>query len=338
MGRTSSHEGSEWKKGRRERHRDLELEEGKERDDHKELKPSRNLSKTTASIVTALTLFSLLLFIALSVYQQPVQKSSSSTVSASTLDQGVQTHRRLLQAPSANTSTIGLVCAATLYPDSCLTALNSDPRAQTGNAQDLVQTSTIIAKEHSLAAVYDSQTLASLVGQAANVNLTAVSAQCNEGLDLASYHLQNSENAFSSLAWKDIQAWVSGALTFGTDCYSSLKPFRPTLAFVPGMLDRLNTTLELISNALAMTDALINYGPDATVWQPPPENRMAQLNQLLSSYCDYFPAWLGHREQTMMNMAPDELDFTPAVTVSLDSALPSIQLAVNQAPSWNSAR
>lgn len=249
--------------------------------------------------------------------------------------------RRLLQAPQPDNSyTIGLACSATRYPTTCFNTLNPDPRAQGLSAQGLAQLLVTISKERSFVAIADGLTLAtSVVPPATNPNLTAVSAQCTEELDLASYHLQNSEFEFPGNLLKEIQAWLSGALAQSNDCYYALTPFRFMVnvdPFVPAMLDRMNVTVEIVSDALAMVDALIGFGPDATLWKPPPETRVEQIDRLVTSYSDLFPLWLGYEDQ--MDVNQDLQEFTPSAIVSLNSMMPSIQEAVNQAPSWSPTR
>ena len=127
----------------------------------------------------------------------------------------------------------------------------------------------------------DAQTLATLVqsGTINNESLTAASAGCTEILELAAYYVQSSLATTGAL-YEDIQAWLSGALTQSNDCYYGLKPFRGTLEFVTEMTDRGNVTVELISNSLALVDATLYYGPDATLWRPPPESREEQLSRI----------------------------------------------------------
>lgn len=314
--------------------------------------PKPRTKKITAASMALLFSFSL---IGLLIFQEPLQASAFTnhrvTQSWRKDDaQGsrwrgdfspVSLQRRLLQAPPPDNSyTIGLACSATRYPTTCFNTLNPDSRAQNLSAQGLAQLLVTISKERSFIAIADGQTLAtSVVPPAANPNLTAVSAQCTEELDLASYHLQNSESEFPGNLLKDIQAWLSGALAQSNDCYYALTPFGGMVnvdPFVPAMLDRMNVTVEIVSDALAMVDALIGFGPDVTLWKPPPETRVEQIDRLLSSYSDLYPLWLGYKDQ--MDMSQDLQEFTPSVTVSLNSMMPSIQEAVNQAPSWSPTR
>ena len=317
-------------------------------------KPPTNKITAASSIALLFSFFSL---IGLFIFQEPLQAPARITYHRMTESwneddaQGsgwgsgnlppVTLQRRLLQAPPPDNSyTIGLACSETRYPTTCFNTLNPDSRAQNLSAQGLAQLLVTISKERSFIAIADGQTLAtSVVPPAANPNLTAVSAQCTEELDLASYHLQNSEVEFPGNLLKEIQAWLSGALAQSNDCYYALTPFRDMVnvdPFVPAMLDRMNVTVEIVSDALAMVDALIGFGPDVTLWKPPPETRVEQIDRLLSSYSDLFPLWLGSKDQ--MDMSQDLQDFTPSVTVSLNSMMPSIQEAVNQAPSWSPTR
>jgi hypothetical protein len=264
-----------------------------------------------------------------------------------------QQRRRLLQQPPPQPDLIALACGATLYPDAaCSDALYSDSRTfGAATAQDLAAILTSIALERAYDALADGQTLASQVGAAGNASLISVSTQCSEVLDLVVFHLQNAESAYTVqqqqqlLLLADIQAWLSAALSYGTDCYSPLSAYNQffsTLPLIPELLASLNVSLEIMSNALAMADALINYGPDASLWKPPAETRQEQLAELATtSYTDLFPDWVAKETSSWLH---GELKFEPSVTVSLTAAsaaangYSSIQTAVDEAPSWSKSR
>jgi hypothetical protein len=264
-----------------------------------------------------------------------------------------QQRRRLLQQPPPQPDLIELACGATLYPDAaCSDALYSDSRTfGAATAQDLAAILTSIALERAYDALADGQTLASQVGAAGNASSISVSTQCSEVLDLIVFHLQNAESAYTVqqqqqlLLLADIQAWLSAALSYGTDCYSPLSAYNQffsTLPLIPELLASLNVSLEIMSNALAMADALINYGPDASLWKPPPETRQEQLAELATtSYTDLFPDWIAKETSSWLH---GELKFEPSVTVSLAAAssaangYSSIQTAVDEAPSWSTSR
>nr|XP_024358730.1 pectinesterase-like isoform X2 [Physcomitrium patens] len=104
------------------------------------------------------------------------------------------------------------------------------------------------------------------------------------------------------------------------------------------MTDRLNTTVELISNSLALTGSMVSYGSDATGWKSPPESRVDQLLELNeTSNTDISPGWMGVADRAFLHAPSPQaaLDLGElVVTVALDSISPSIQAAVNDAPSW----
>jgi pectinesterase inhibitor-like protein len=229
---------------------------------------------------------------------------------------------------------IGRVCSATRYPSSCLSAFQRDGRWQNASALGLVEGMTAMATERSLAAVADAHTLGVRIAPAANnMNLTTLAAGCTELLDLAEFYVQRSHAAFATAPLEDIQAWLSGALTQSNDCYYSLTKFQSTasstLAFVAAMTDRMNSTVELISIALALTDARLAFGPDATLWRPPPESRAQQLQRLATP---------SPPSITDANLAIELTNSVPDVTVALNSTHPSIQAAVDNAPSWSPKR
>ncbi|KAG0564815.1 hypothetical protein KC19_8G142200 [Ceratodon purpureus] len=246
----------------------------------------------------------------------------------------------------ADNVVIRQVCSATRYPSSCESAFSRDGRWQKASAQGLVEGMTAMAAQRSRAALVDAQTLTTGVAPAANdMNLTTLAEGCMEILDLAEHYVRVSNASMATAPLEDIQAWLSGALTQSFDCYYSLTKFQSstsltrssTLAFVANMTDRLNTTVELISNALALTDARLTFGPDATLWRPPPESREEQLRRLAMPQ---FPTWITNDDRAIVfaDAAKPATKLVVNVTVALGSAEPSIQAAVDKAPSWSPKR
>lgn len=260
--------------------------------------------------------------------------------------EGLQLHSRSLKQSTG--STVVAACAATRYPVSCLAALNADPRSTAAVPRDLVGIAIGVALTHATTGVADSATLASqLVGVTGNPNLTQASSLCTQVMSLAQFHLQNSANAINGPLLNDVQAWLSGSLTFVTDCSAALHGVSNLTPFATQMTVRMDSTVQLTSNALAMTDALVTYGDNVALWKPPPAGRQEMLAALLPSTSDAaaasgYPDWVKQEDRHLLDRSSSSrsslLVATPSVTVSLGSALSSIQTAVNLAPDWSATR
>jgi pectinesterase inhibitor-like protein len=258
----------------------------------------------------------------------------------------LQLHSRSLK--QSTSSTVVAACAATRYPVSCLAALNADPRSTAAVPRDLVGIAIGVALTHATTGVADSATLASqLVGVTGNPNLSQASSLCTQVMSLAQFHLQNSENAVNGPLLNDVQAWLSGSLTFVTDCSAALHGVSNLTPFATQMTVRMDSTVQLASNALAMTDALVTYGDNVALWKPPPAGRQEMLAALLPSTSDAaaasgYPGWVKQEDRHLLDRSSSSrsslLVATPSVTVSLGSALSSIQTAVNLAPDWSATR
>jgi pectinesterase inhibitor-like protein len=260
---------------------------------------------------------------------------------------GVQLHSRSLKQSTG--STVVAACAATRYPVSCLATLNADPRSTAAVPRDLVGIAIGVALTHATTGVADSATLASqLAGVTGNPDLTQASSLCTQVTSLAQFHLQNSENAINGPLLNDVQAWLSGSLTFVTDCSAALHGVTNLTPFATQMTVRMDSTVQVTSNALAMTDALVTYGDNVALWKPPPAGRQEMLAALLPSTSDAaaasgYPDWVKQEDRHLLDRSSSSsrsslLVATPSVTVSLGSALSSIQTAVNLAPDWSATR
>lgn len=252
-------------------------------------------------------------------------------------------HHQKDVAPGSGTSVaVTEACAATRYPASCLRALNSDPRSATAVPRELVAIAIGVAHRYATISQADSQTLAAQSATSGNINLISISKMCSEGTDLAAFHTQNSENAVNGPLLNDVQAWLSGALTFTTDCSAGLGQTSTALPFVSEMKGRLDASQEMISNALAMTDALVNYGPNTVLWKPPPLSKDHMLYETTSFVAQHelsaavsTPKWLNVKDHNLLN---GTLLASPSVTVDIYSAFSSIQRAVDLAPDWSTQR
>ena len=252
--------------------------------------------------------------------------------------------RQLKQAAPSGGNSVAITeaCAATRFPASCLQALNGDPRSTSAVPRELVAIAIGVAHSYATTSEANAATLAAQVGGAGNVNLTSISSMCSEVTDLASFHIQNSQNAVNGPLLNDVQAWLSGALTFTTDCSAGLGQVSSVLPFVGDMKGRLDTSQEMISNALAMTDALVNYGANTALWKPPPLPKDYMLYETTSFTMQHelhssrkLPHWLSPRDHKHLR---GRLDVAPAVTVDLASPFSSIQRVVDLAPNWSGQR
>lgn len=76
-------------------------------------------------------------------------------------------------APGTNNNIVTQACGATNFPASCLSSLNTDPRASSAaTGRDLVSIAIGIAHTHAATAVSDGQSLATQATTANNANLT----------------------------------------------------------------------------------------------------------------------------------------------------------------------
>jgi pectinesterase inhibitor-like protein len=254
------------------------------------------------------------------------------------------TRRNLKQvanpAPGTNNNIVTQACGATNFPAACLSSLNADPRASSAaTARDLVSIAIGIAHTHAATAVSDGQSLATQATTANNANLTSISNMCSEELDLASFHTLNSQTAMTGSQLSDVQAWLSGSLTFVTDCNAGLTQVAGALVLIPQMKARLDTTQMMISNALAMTDALVNYGPNTALWKPPAAKTTEQKlrAEAVTASMKILPDWISGSDRKFLE--GDLFVGAPSVVVDHKAVGAfSIQHAVDLAPTWSSQR
>ena len=243
-------------------------------------------------------------------------------------------------APGTNNNIVTQACGATNFPASCLSSLNADPRASSAaTARDLVSIAIGIAHTHAATAVSDGQSLATEATTANNANLTSISNMCSEELDLASFHTLNSQTAMTGSQLSDVQAWLSGSLTFVTDCNAGLTQVAGALVLIPQMKARLDTTQMMISNALAMTDALVTYGPNTALWKPPAAKTTEQKlrAEAITASMKNLPDWISGSDRKFLE--GDLFVGAPSVVVDHKAVGAfSIQHAVDLAPTWSSQR
>jgi hypothetical protein len=103
-------------------------------------------------------------------------------------------------------------CVAIRFLASYLKALNGDPHFASAVSRELVASTIAIAHNYATTLEADAATSAARVAGAGNMNLTLISSMCSEVTDLASFYIQNSQNAVNGPLLKDVHAWLSGAL------------------------------------------------------------------------------------------------------------------------------
>ena len=155
---------------------------------------------------------------------------------------------------------------------------------------------------------------------------------------------------------KDLQAWMSGVLTWGNDCYSTLNhviisyqssrditqdvnmdldsdPDHKLMNLVSQLMHIVYASLNLTSNALSMLDAYDTYGGDARLWRPQSKSTLPglQANKDASHIDD---------DDSYIRNIHHACRLVPKVVVSkeLDGDYMSIQEAVDDAPENSSKK
>ncbi|KAG6541923.1 hypothetical protein Mapa_016648 [Marchantia paleacea] len=233
-------------------------------------------------------------------------------------------------ADDSGATTVAVVCQATRFPVECSTALAADARSASANSAEFAR----IAIDLGMAG--STRDLASVLqmaaGEALDINATAAAEVCSESLDNAVSTVTTARDSLLASPIEDIQAWVSAALQFQYDCFSALSNVpNPPADLAASVLPQVNSTMELISIALSITDALAYYGSDASLWTPPQEQRPADLNSILKSTS---PEWATENGGCNWS-APVDIT-APDVTVAQDGtgSFSSVQQAVDNAPAF----
>lgn len=95
----------------------------------------------------------------------------------------------------------------------------------------------------------------------------------------------------------------------------------------------------MISNALAMTDALVNYGPNTALWKPPAAKTTEQKlrAEAITASMKILPDWISGSDRKFLE--GDLFVGAPSVVVDHKAVGAfSIQHAVDLAPTWSSQR
>ncbi|KAL3681057.1 hypothetical protein R1sor_024013 [Riccia sorocarpa] len=233
-----------------------------------------------------------------------------------------------LSAPSK----VSVACQATRYPDICKTTLATDPRSASSDSTALTQLAIDLGVTGSSR---DSTSILQMkAGEPLDLDTAAGADVCFESLDYAVSTLTTARNSLTISPIEDIQAWMSAALQFQYDCFSGLSNVpNPPADLMVTILPQVNSTMQLISIALSMADALAYYGTDTTLWAPLPEERPQDINAILKTTN---PMWAKPIDACTSH--PPAGTNTPDVTVALDGTgtYSSIQQAVDNAPTYGS--
>ncbi|CAM6091579.1 unnamed protein product [Calypogeia fissa] len=228
------------------------------------------------------------------------------------------------------TSLIPSVCQATIYPDLCTSSLSADNRSATApSSAELVRIAIDLGCSNEQESITLIQNLVS--STPLDVNSTSAAFVCEESLGYGSVRLSTSRDSLLVKPIQDIQAWLSAALQFQYDCFSALSNLpNPPADVTSVILPQMNSTMQLVSNALCMTDALAFYGDAPSGWLPPAETRPADISTLLNYVS---PEWQGLGIDLQSSTVSD---IVPNVTVSQDglSNYLTVQEAVDNAPSY----
>ncbi|KAH9305519.1 hypothetical protein KI387_009923 [Taxus chinensis] len=226
----------------------------------------------------------------------------------------------------ATSSAINATCAATLYPETCVSSLSSYPGASEAGPKDLVGIAVAVAMdgaEQALSVVSD-------LRQGSNVdtyqqleleNCQDFLGDTIEQLNSSLLELKNLDVESLKQPYGDVKTWLSASLTDLDTCLDGLPP-QPTSNDVETRVQStvLNLT-ELVSNSLAIVNKIADVLTNLNISIP--------TRRLLSSRGD-FPAWVSAADRKLLKS--DELK--PDVIVAVDGSgdYRSIQDAVNAAP------
>ncbi|XP_002982718.2 pectinesterase [Selaginella moellendorffii] len=244
------------------------------------------------------------------------------------------------------TGNISLVCQATQFPDVCYSSLVTSPGAANAKySQQLVGISITIAYQ----GVNESDAFADQLIQesTSDVSVKGIARDCKDLLTSSKFWLQECVASDLDKQVQDMQQWLSGVLTYQTDCTSSLSVVKKT-KFIKKMMHKLESVARLISNALSMVDAFASYGSNPQHWKRPTlHKRKLQASLTSSSFSvdttsNSAPSWLGMHDRRLLE-APASL-ISPSAIVSRTPDQPqltiftSIQAAVDHAPNHCTAR
>ncbi|KAF3780444.1 putative invertase inhibitor [Nymphaea thermarum] len=157
-------------------------------------------------------------------------------------------------APSASTNNADLlhqVCSNVTFKDLCISALGSDPSSSTADINKLAVLSVEVAKEHAKATYsYIEHLLNSTAG---DPSLQQSLTDCSDVYVDIVEQLEDSISAFSEKQYKNINTWVSAAISDVQTCDDGFKEQRVERS---PLVQKNAITSNLCSNVLAILKML----------------------------------------------------------------------------------
>ena len=240
-------------------------------------------------------------------------------------------------------STLDAACGVTLYPATCkasLLAFRVD-NARSAGPKEL----TRIAVEWAARRV--SGSLNKILDGGKRLELSSGQRVCDQTLGSSLEQLYESIDILSSpdispYAFDELKTRLSAAMEFHTTCIDTLME---TGDLDEDAIEMKQCTERLLSNALALVNALSRFGTDVHTWKrsasvPNPIYDFLTARRLLNPESatggsvggiETFPSWMSDEQQAFLNVAADP----PAdVVVAKDGSgkFKSIQAAIDAAP------
>lgn len=253
---------------------------------------------------------------------------------------------------------VNTACQATSYPETCnQTFFGSNATASSTDSRGLTKFSVLSAQQgvnNTLGAVV-------LLNGSTNLNVRAPVEVCVETLGMSSEQLNAVllELERTNLAFDDLKTWVSAAMELHTTCIDTF--LEVAAVEYQAIQAQGNKTDQLLSNALAFTNALAVYGDDLLAWKPtvfslPAGFELSNLTSYLSPIPglgnrkllsseklnsesvenEYnFPSWFSIQQQRHLLATPT---YDAVVAQDGSGAFKTIQAAVDASPQNNSKR
>ncbi|KAK7318460.1 hypothetical protein RJT34_03162 [Clitoria ternatea] len=260
--------------------------------------PSPNNHKIMASLCLSLLLLLLLLF----------------TLSSATH------HHHSPSLPTSNAApAIQQACKATRFPQQCQSSLSQSKNLPPNPTPlQILQSAIAISSDNLVTAQSMVKSILDSSGDSRNRSVAA--ATCIEVLANSQLRTSLANDALPRGKTKDARAWLSAALAYQYDCWSSLKYANDThmVAQAMAFIDSLTF---LSSNALSIALSFDVFGNDTASWKPPLTER------------DGFWEAIGSGHPASNGGVPSNL--TPDVTVCKtggNGCYKTVQEAVNAAP------